>query len=37
MMRLQDEAGAHVGYVKAMRDRTDQHLAGGNLAALKER
>ncbi|MCI0753523.1 PAS domain S-box protein [Teichococcus vastitatis] len=37
MMRLLDEAGAHVGYVKVMRDRTEQHLAGTTLAALNER
>jgi PAS domain S-box-containing protein len=28
MMQLRDEAGAQVGYVKVMRDRTEQHLAG---------
>jgi PAS domain S-box-containing protein len=37
MMQLRDEAGAHVGYVKVMRDRTEQHLAGETLAALNER
>jgi PAS domain S-box-containing protein len=37
MMRLLDEAGAHVGYVKVMRDRTEQHLAGETLAAINER
>ncbi len=37
MMRLRDAAGAHIGYVKVMRDRTDQHLAGATLAALNER
>jgi PAS domain S-box-containing protein len=37
MMPLRDEAGAHVGYVKVMRDRTEQHLAGQTMAALNER
>jgi PAS domain S-box-containing protein len=37
MMPLRDEAGAHVGYVKVMRDHTEQHLAGQTMAALNER
>ncbi|TPG52455.1 PAS domain S-box protein [Roseomonas nepalensis] len=37
MMQLRDEAGAQVGYVKVMRDRSEQHLAGESLAALNER
>ncbi|MBB5696333.1 PAS domain S-box protein [Muricoccus pecuniae] len=37
MMQLRDEAGTHAGYVKVMRDRTEQHLAGETLAALNER
>ncbi|WP_120010617.1 PAS domain-containing protein [Teichococcus vastitatis] len=37
MMQLRDEACAHVGYVKVMRDRTEQHLAGQTMAALNER
>ena len=37
MMQLRDETGAQVGYVKVMRDRTEQHLAGESLAALNER
>lgn len=37
MMQLRDEAGVQVGYVKVMRDRTEQHMAGETLAALNER
>jgi PAS domain S-box-containing protein len=37
VMQLRDEAGAHVGYVKVMRDLTEQHLAGETPAALSER
>ena len=37
MMQLRNEERAHVGYVKVMRDRTEQHLAGETLAALNER
>jgi PAS domain S-box-containing protein len=36
-MLLRDEAGAHAGYVKVMRDRTEEHLAGQTLAAVNER
>ncbi|MBL6459500.1 PAS domain S-box protein [Belnapia sp. T6] len=36
MTRLEDdETGEHIGYVKIVRDRTDQHLAGEQLRASK--
>jgi PAS domain S-box-containing protein len=37
MMLLRDEHGAHVGYLKVLRDRTEQHLAGQALATVNER
>ncbi|MFC0406648.1 PAS domain S-box protein [Roseomonas elaeocarpi] len=37
MMQLLNEDGVHVGYVKVMRDRTEQHQAGETQAALNER
>ncbi|WP_458094282.1 PAS domain-containing protein [Roseomonas sp. WA12] len=37
MMPLRDERGAHVGYLKMLRDRTEQHLAGQALEAVNER
>ncbi|MBP0495777.1 PAS domain-containing protein [Pararoseomonas indoligenes] len=37
MMLLRDEDGAHTGYLKVLRDRTEQHLAGEALEALNER
>ncbi|WP_200845192.1 PAS domain S-box protein [Roseomonas sp. 18066] len=37
MLPLRDERGAHVGYLKMLRDRTEQHLAGEVLAAVNER
>ncbi|WP_338662436.1 PAS domain-containing protein [Pararoseomonas sp. SCSIO 73927] len=37
MMPLRDEGGAHIGYLKMLRDRTEQHLAGEALEQLNER
>lgn len=37
MMPMQDEAGRLVGYLKILRDRTEQHLAGEALEAVNER
>ncbi|WAJ28945.1 PAS domain-containing hybrid sensor histidine kinase/response regulator [Antarcticirhabdus aurantiaca] len=37
MMPLRDEAGTHVGFVKILRDRTSEHLAGLALKETKER
>ncbi len=36
MMPLRDEAGALQGFIKVLRDRTEQHLAGKALAAVNE-
>ncbi|MEH3039101.1 MAG: PAS domain S-box protein [Sphingomonas paucimobilis] len=32
-----DQAGEHIGYVKILRDRTEEHLAGQELRAAQER
>jgi len=37
MMPLRDEGGVHTGYLKMLRDRTGQHLAGRALEAVNER
>ena len=37
MMPLRDERGVQTGYLKVLRDRTEQHLAGEALEALNER
>ena len=37
MMPLRDERGAHTGYLKLLRDRTEQHFAGQALEAVNER
>ena len=37
MMPLRDERGGHVGYLKILRDRTAQHLAGEALETVAER
>ncbi|MXP64736.1 PAS domain S-box protein [Roseomonas sp. M0104] len=37
MMALRDEQGGHIGYLKMLRDRTEQHLAGEALKAVNER
>ena len=37
MMALRDEGGAQTGYLKMLRDRTEQHHAGEALAAVNER
>ena len=37
MMPLRDEAGAVQGFIKVLRDRTEQHLAGEVLTAVNER
>ena len=37
MMPLRDEQGVQTGYLKVLRDRTEQHLAGEALEALNER
>ncbi|UPG74822.1 PAS domain-containing protein (plasmid) [Roseomonas gilardii subsp. gilardii] len=37
MMPLRDERGTHTGYLKLLRDRTEQHLAGQALEAVNER
>ena len=37
MMQLRDERGAHTGYLKMLRDRTEQHFAGQALQAINER
>ncbi|MFC4170309.1 PAS domain S-box protein [Teichococcus aestuarii] len=37
MMALRDEQGHHIGYLKILRDRTEQHLAGEALEAVNER
>ncbi|MFC0386004.1 PAS domain-containing protein [Muricoccus vinaceus] len=37
MMPLRDERGSHIGYLKMLRDRTEQHLAGQALEAANER
>ena len=37
MMPLRDERGAHTGYLKLLRDRTEQHFAGQALHAVNER
>ena len=37
MMALRDEAGAATGFVKILRDRTDEHIAGKALAEAEER
>lgn len=37
IMQLRNQEGQHVGYVKIIRDRTEQHLAGESMAALNER
>ena len=36
-MPLRDERGAHTGYLKLLRDRTEQHFAGQALEAVNER
>ncbi|MBB5695782.1 PAS domain-containing protein [Muricoccus pecuniae] len=37
MMTLRDERGTHTGYLKMLRDRTEQHLSGEALTAVNER
>lgn len=37
MMLLRDERGAHTGYLKVLRNRTEQHLAGQALEIVNER
>jgi len=37
MMPLRDNGGAHTGYLKILRDRTEQHLEGQALQAVNER
>jgi PAS domain S-box-containing protein len=37
MMPLHDESGAHLGFMKILRDRTKEHLAGQALKEAKER
>jgi PAS domain S-box-containing protein len=37
MMPLRDEDGAHIGFVKIMRDRTGEHLAGRALEESEQR
>ncbi|SAK99944.1 PAS/PAC sensor hybrid histidine kinase [Caballeronia pedi] len=37
MSPLRDGAGRHMGYVKVLRDRTEEHLAGQALAAAEKR
>ncbi|WP_419900314.1 PAS domain S-box protein [Roseomonas sp. USHLN139] len=37
MMPLRDERGDHIGYLKVLRDRTEQHLAGQALEVMNER
>ncbi|WP_159994074.1 PAS domain S-box protein [Roseomonas sp. 18066] len=37
MMPLHDEAGVHIGYLKVLRDQTEQHLAGRALEVMNER
>ncbi|MFC0408294.1 PAS domain S-box protein [Roseomonas elaeocarpi] len=37
MMLLRDKQGQHVGFLKVLRDRTEQHLAGEALEVLNER
>ncbi len=36
MMPLRDDAGGHVGFVKVLRDRTEQHLTGERLRDLED-
>ncbi len=37
MMPLRDDGGEHIGFVKVLRDRTDEHLAGKALRKAEER
>ena len=37
LMLLRDEEGVHTGFLKMLRDRTEQHLAGQALEAVNER
>jgi len=37
MMPLHDEAGTHLGFMKILRDRTREHLAGRAMAQTRER
>ncbi|TCM36053.1 PAS domain S-box protein [Novosphingobium sp. ST904] len=37
MSPLRDEAGRHIGYVKVLRDRTEEHLAAQHLATAETR